>query len=109
MIVEGDEGEEDVGEEENALRVEPGRITTPADGGRVSFSIYGDGLGLFKEIRVISEDPEGTTEGIRIGMGKARGTRRDASIRTADATPGQYRVELVGFRDHIVPLDPYRR
>ena len=105
VIVEGDEGEEDVGEEENALRVEPSRITIPAEGGRVSFSIYGDGLGLFKEIRVISEEPEGTTEGIRIGMGKARGTRRNASIRTSDATPGPYRVELVGFRDHIVPLD----
>ena len=105
VIVEGDEGEEDIGEEENALRVEPSRITIPADGGRVSFSIYGDGLGLFKEIRIVSEDPEGTTEGIRIGMGRARGTRRNASIRTADATPGLYRVELVGFRDHIATLD----
>ena len=105
VIVEGEEGEEDVGEEEDAPRVEPGRVTIPAAGGRVSFSIYGDGLGLFKEIRIISEDPEGTTEGISIGMGRARGTRRNASIRTSDATPGPYRVELVGFRDHIVPLD----
>ncbi len=105
VIVEGDEGEEDAGEEEDALRVEPGRVTIPADGGRVSFSIHGDGLGLFKEIRVISEEPDGTTEGIRIGMGRVRGTRRNASIRTSDATPGPYRVELVGFRDHIVPLD----
>ena len=40
-------------------------------------------------------DADGDTDGIVIRMGRARGQRRNASIRTNDAEPGEYSVELV--------------
>ncbi len=89
----------------DAPTVQPSEISIPADGGRVSFSMLGSGLGLFTEIRIVADDEDGNTEGITIGMGRAQGTRRNASIRTSEATPGNYHIELVDFRDNIVQLD----
>jgi hypothetical protein len=60
--------------------VEPAEITVISQGGRVSFSMHGTGLGLFRTIRLVSEDDVEGPEGMRIAMGRPQGERRNASI-----------------------------
>ena len=90
---------------QDAPRVEPDQITIAAEVGKVSFSMFGSDVGLFKEIRLVSEDERSEIEGIIVAMGRARGERRNASIRTSGATPGIYSVELVDSRGNAVTLD----
>ena len=101
VIVEGDEEIEEL----SAPVVDPDLITIPADGGRVSFSMFGPGVGLFAEIQIVADDERSDTDGIRVAMGRARGEKRNASIRTSAATPGLYFVELLDGRGDAVTLD----
>ena len=84
--------------------VEPVELTVAASGAKVSFSMFGADLRLFTAIRIVS-DTDDDTDGIRVAMGRARGERRNASIRTTGATPGSYSVELVDMEGEIVTLD----
>ena len=86
-------------------RVEPDQLTIPAARGKVSFSMYSPDHRLFTEIRLVDADGATELEGVVVGMGRARGERRNASIRTAGATPGVYSVELVDVDGDVVPLD----
>ncbi len=84
--------------------VEPVELTVAASGAKVSFSMFGTDLRLFTAIRIVS-DTDDDTDGIRVAMGRARGERRNASIRTTGATPGSYSVELVDMEGEVVTLD----
>ena len=90
---------------QNAPRVEPDQITIAAEAGKVSFSMFGSDVGFFREIRFVNEDEGSKIEGIIVAMGRARGERRNASVRTSGATPGIYSVELVDSRGNAVTLD----
>ena len=89
----------------DAPEVDPEELTVISQGGRVSFSMHGTDLGLFRTIRLVSEDDVEGPEGMRIAMGRAQGERRNASIRTSGAEPGLYFVELVDLRGGVVRLD----
>ena len=101
VIVEGDEEVEEL----SAPEISKDLIEIPADAGRVSFSMFGPDVGLFMEIQAVPDDDRADTEGIRIAMGRARGEKRNASIRTSGATPGLYFVELHDGRGDAVTLD----
>ena len=90
---------------QDAPRVEPDQITIAAEFGKVSFSMFGSGVGLFREIRLVADDERSEVDGITVAMGRARGERRNASIRTSGATPGLYFVELLDARGDAVTLD----
>ena len=84
--------------------VEPVELTIAASGAKTSFSMFGTDLRLFTTIRIVSDTGD-DTDGITVAMGRARGERRNASIRTTGATPGTYSVELVDMEGEVVTLD----
>ena len=84
--------------------VEPAELTVATSGAKVSFSMFGADLQLFRAIRIVADD-DGDIDGISIGMGRVQGERRNASIRTTGATPGSYSVELVDLQGEVVTLD----
>jgi len=101
IIVEGEEEAEEL----SVPEVSKDLIEIPANAGRVSFSMLGPQVGLFKAIQVVADDDRSGTDGIRIGMGRSKGQKRNASIRTTGAVPGLYFVELLDDRGDAVRLE----